>query len=319
MHSAGGQRKRAVVIGGSIGGLFARLFLRKVGWEVSIHERVGEDLGSRGAGIATHDDLHEALALATGQGDEVGVSVEGRIVLARSGDVVCEVARPQVLASWDRIWQRLRLRAGDVYRYGSALASVEQDEQRAVARFDDGSEVAADLLVAADGIQSTVRRQLLPAVEPRYAGYVAWRGLADMAELSGKARDLLRNRFAFCLPDREQALGYPVDGGLGSGGRYNCVWYRPADPAQDLPRLLTGADGRHAGTNRFRGGAAASATFPQARGGDDRNRLDARSGELVNLTWPDASTVVRVLFPVSFLASDRDKRRYSSNFNTLAP
>jgi hypothetical protein len=39
-------------------------------------------------------------------------------------------------------------------------------------------------------------------------------------------------------------LGYPVDGGPGSGGRYNCVWYRPADPAQDLPRLLTGADGR---------------------------------------------------------------------------
>ena len=63
-------------------------------------------------------------------------------------------------------------------------------------------------------------------VEPRYAGYVAWRGLADMAELSGKARDLLRNKFAFCLPDREKVSGYPVDGGPGSGGRYNCVWYR---------------------------------------------------------------------------------------------
>ena len=244
MHSAGGQRKRAVVIGGSIGGLFAGLFLRKVGWDVSIHERAGEELASRGAGIATHDELHEAFALATGQDGEIGVSVGGRVVLARSGDVICEVARPQVLASWDRIWKRLRLGAGDVYRHGSALVSVEQDEQRAYARFDDGSEVTADLLVAADGIQSTVRRQLMPDVEPRYAGYVAWRGLAEMAELSGKTRDLLRNRFSFCLPDREQALGYPVDGGQGSGGRYNCVWYRPADPAQDLPRLLTGADGR---------------------------------------------------------------------------
>jgi 2-polyprenyl-6-methoxyphenol hydroxylase-like FAD-dependent oxidoreductase len=442
MRSARGQRKRAVVIGGSIGGLFAGLFLRKIGWEVSIHERADEELGSRGAGIATHDDLHEALALATGQGGEVGGTVEGRIVLARSGDVVCEVARPQVLASWDRIWQRLRVRAGDVYRDGISLTSVEQDEQRVVARFDDGSEVAADLLVAADGIQSTVRRQLRPGVEPRYASYVAWRGLGDMAELSGKARDLLRNRFAFCLPDREQALGYPVDGGPGSGGRYNCVWYRPADPAQDLPHLLTGADGRqysgavppdrlhpdvlarmradatsllappfaevmtktrqpllqaivdletpamivgrvalvgdaafvarphvgmgttkaagdaraladhlarsttismphwqptepsglpmvscrpprqtsrslYAGTNRFRGGAAASATFPQTRGGDDRNRLDARSGELVNPTWRAVSTVVRGR-SVSWLP-DRDKPRYSSNFNTLAP
>ena len=211
---------------------------------MSIHERAGEELASRGAGIATHDELHEALALATGNGVEVGVAVEGRIVLARNGDVVCEEARPQVLTSWDRIWRHLRLRADDVYRHGSALVSVTQDERRVVARFDDGSEVAADLLVAADGAQSTVRQQLLPAVEPLYAGYVAWRGLADMAELSGKARDALRNRFAFCLPDREQALGYPVDGGASSGGRYNCVWYRPADPEQDLPRLLTGADGR---------------------------------------------------------------------------
>ncbi len=243
MRSAGGQRKRAVVIGGSIGGLFAGLFLRKIGWDVSIHERAGEELGSRGAGVATHDELHEALALATGPGGEIGVAVGGRIVLGRSGEVICEVARPQVLASWDRIWRRLRLAAGDAYRHGSALVSVEQDEQRVVARFDDGSDVAADLLVAADGLQSTARRQLMPAVEPQYAGYVAWRGLVDMAELSLEARDLLRNRFAFCLPDREQALGYPVDG-PNSGGRYNCVWYRPADPAQDLSRLLTGADGR---------------------------------------------------------------------------
>ena len=44
------------------------------------------------------------------------------------------------------------------------------DKQRVVARFDDGSEVTADLLVAADGVPSTVPWQLLPAVEPRYAG-----------------------------------------------------------------------------------------------------------------------------------------------------
>jgi hypothetical protein len=70
-------------------------------------------------------DLQEGLALATGQGDEVGVAVEGRIVLARSSDLVCEVARPQVLASWDRVSQRPRLRADDVYRRGSTLVSID--------------------------------------------------------------------------------------------------------------------------------------------------------------------------------------------------
>jgi 2-polyprenyl-6-methoxyphenol hydroxylase-like FAD-dependent oxidoreductase len=163
---------------------------------------------------------------------------------------VCEVARPQVLASWDRIWQRLRRCAGELYRHASTVTSVEQGDGHAVAHFDDGSEIVADLLVAADGIQSTVRRQLLPAAAPRYAGYIAWRGLIDMIELSEQARDRLQDRFAFCLPERKQALGYPVDGGLGTDRRrYNCVWYRPADPGHDLPRLLTGADGhQYAGT-----------------------------------------------------------------------
>ncbi len=243
-HSIGEQRKRAVVIGGSIGGLFAGLFLRKIGWDVSIHERAGEELGSRGTGIATHDELHEALALATGRRGEIGVAVEGRVVLARNGDVVCEVARPQVLASWDRIWRHLRQCAGDIYRHGSALVAVEQDDGRAAARFEDGSEIVADLLVAADGVQSTVRRQLLPHVGSRYAGYVAWRGLTDMAELSGQAYAQLQGRYAFCLPEHELALGYPVDGGSGTSGRYNCVWYRPIDPVRHLPRLLTGVDGR---------------------------------------------------------------------------
>jgi 2-polyprenyl-6-methoxyphenol hydroxylase-like FAD-dependent oxidoreductase len=139
--STGSQRKRAVVIGGSIGGLFAGLLLREIGWSVSIHERSGEELGSRGAGIAAHDELHEALALATGHGGDIGVAVKGRVVLAPNGGMICEIVRPQVMASWDRIWRRLRQSAGDIYRHGSALVMVEQDGRRATARFEDGSEI----------------------------------------------------------------------------------------------------------------------------------------------------------------------------------
>ena len=104
-----------------------------------------------------------------------------------------------------------------------------------------------------------------------------------MAELSGKSRDLVRNRFAFCLPDREQALGYPVDGDPGSGGRFNCVWYRPADPAQDLPRLLTGADGRQYSS----AGTAGPATSRRARA----NAADAIS--LLAPPFADAAFVAR--------------------------
>lgn len=239
---------RALVIGGSIAGLFTGLFLRSIGWDVVIHERTGEELGGRGAGIVTHDELHEALAAATGGPGALGVEVRSRAVLAVDGAVVCEMERPQLLASWDRVWRRLRAAAGSLYRHRSTLVGVDQEASGVTARFADGGTVTADFLVGADGIQSTVRRLVMPGVEPRYAGYCAWRGLVDESALSAATRADLFDRFAFCLPPREQMLGYPVDGpgdDLRPGRRrYNYVWYRPAHPDHELPRLLTGADGQ---------------------------------------------------------------------------
>jgi 2-polyprenyl-6-methoxyphenol hydroxylase-like FAD-dependent oxidoreductase len=48
-----GQRK-AVIAGGSVGGLFVGNMLMRQGWAVEIFERVAGGLESRGAGIAGH-------------------------------------------------------------------------------------------------------------------------------------------------------------------------------------------------------------------------------------------------------------------------
>ena len=37
----------------------------------------------------------------------------------------------------------------------------------------------ADLIIAADGVDSTIRTQLLPDCHPEYTGYIAWRGLVN--------------------------------------------------------------------------------------------------------------------------------------------
>lgn len=240
-------RKKAVVAGGSLAGLFTGVFLQRNGWDVSIHERVGEDLGARGAGIVTHDDLQHKLRLATGLTEPFGLPVEGRVVLGRGGEVICESVDPQRLASWDRLWHALRLAAGDLYRAGSALVSFETVNDRIVAQFSDASDVHADLLVCADGIRSTGRALLLPDVSPRYAGYIAWRGLVPESKLSAATREQLLSRFGFCLPSGEQMLGYPVHGTSDDEKRYNYVWYRPADEARDFPKLFTGSDGKFYG------------------------------------------------------------------------
>jgi 2-polyprenyl-6-methoxyphenol hydroxylase-like FAD-dependent oxidoreductase len=56
--------RRAIVVGGSMSGLFSALFLKRHGWEVALHERSPVALTGRGAGIMTHPELHRAAAAA---------------------------------------------------------------------------------------------------------------------------------------------------------------------------------------------------------------------------------------------------------------
>ena len=47
-------RKRAIIIGGSLGGLFAGNMLQQAGWEVDIFERSAWDFDIRGVFIVFH-------------------------------------------------------------------------------------------------------------------------------------------------------------------------------------------------------------------------------------------------------------------------
>jgi 2-polyprenyl-6-methoxyphenol hydroxylase-like FAD-dependent oxidoreductase len=54
-------RPRALVIGGSVGGLFAAHLLRAAGFDVLVCERVAGDLGDRGTGIGTREELFAVM------------------------------------------------------------------------------------------------------------------------------------------------------------------------------------------------------------------------------------------------------------------
>ncbi|WP_114637059.1 hypothetical protein [Polynucleobacter necessarius] len=124
---------------------------------------------------------------------------------------------------------------------------MTQDAKNVQVQCEDGSLFEAELLIASDGIRPAVRAQVAPQIQPEYAGYIAWRGVCDEACLSNYTLETLFNYFGFCLPNREQMLGYPV-AGSGNDTRpgkrhYNFVWYRPASEHEELVNLLTDNDG----------------------------------------------------------------------------
>jgi 2-polyprenyl-6-methoxyphenol hydroxylase-like FAD-dependent oxidoreductase len=246
---SGPARGRVIIAGGSIAGLCAGALLQRLGFEVELFERSGEALASRGAGIAAHPELFEALGEAGARIDTtIGVPVVGRRTFAPDGRVLGEHALPQIMMSWDRLFRLIReLLPARCYHAGRAIEGFEADEVGVTVQLADGGRARADWLIGADGIRSTVRRQLLPELEPAYAGYVAWRGLIEERAMSAAARAALCQHMAFCLPPGEQMLGYPVPGAdeaIAPGQRrYNLVWYRPVAAAQ-LPVLLTDRDGR---------------------------------------------------------------------------
>ena len=245
---------RALIIGGSVGGLFAAHLLRAAGWDAIVFERSRGDLADRGASIGTRSELFAIMRrLGIAADPSIGVEARSRICLDRAGAVTHELARSSVNSAWDRIYRPLREAFPDaLYRPGPRLDHVEQRDDRVTAVFDDGSRIEGDLLIAGDGIHSTVRAQLMPEIVPHYAGYVAWRGIIEERDLTAAEHDLLFGRMSFCLPEGELLLGLGMpgrDAEIRPGHRrYYWIWFRPVDPA-GLASLCTDATGKCHGSS----------------------------------------------------------------------
>jgi 2-polyprenyl-6-methoxyphenol hydroxylase-like FAD-dependent oxidoreductase len=242
---------RALVIGGSVGGLFAAHLLRSAGWDVRVFERAASDLGDRGTGIGTREELFAVMRrIGLAADGSLGIDVEGRVGLDRSGDVIHELPVRAVTSAWSRIWRPLRQALPDsCYTGGTALARIEAGPAAVTAMFEDGARAEADLLVGADGLHSTARAQYLPELAPRYAGYVAWRGVVEATALPSALRAMVLHRMLFGFPDGELMLSIPMPAPRGGTGRAcHFVWFRAV--AEDaLAALCTDQSGRPHGVS----------------------------------------------------------------------
>lgn len=179
----------------------------------------------------------------------------------------------QRMTSWDLLYQILRanfdaleglyvrvqeMAKGEgtgrgVYRYGCRVTGVRENGNVGVSvtfQTADGEseEMEADMLVAADGPSSTVRRLFCPDVQRSYAGYCAWRGTALESMLSKECQETMVEKFTFFHSEGTQVLAYLIPGETGTlekGRRLmNWVWYRNAESEAEKARFLTDDDGK---------------------------------------------------------------------------
>jgi 2-polyprenyl-6-methoxyphenol hydroxylase-like FAD-dependent oxidoreductase len=232
--SSRGQARRAIIVGGSMSGLFSAAFLRQVGWQVDVYERSPVELVGRGAGITTHPELLQALEASGAGTRELGIEVPKRFAIDRDGRITCERPLRQILTSWDRLQRLLRETIDPShYHLGWAFERVEQDGSGVRVHFNGGRVEEADILIGGDGIRSTVRGDVAPELQPGYAGYYIWRGSPNEADLAPRTLKEIFPYFVFYLPPRQEVITYPIAGfnnDLRPGHRrYNFIWYRVAN------------------------------------------------------------------------------------------
>src|SRR5919206_493365 len=243
---------RVAIMGGSVGGLTAALFVREIGCEVQVYERSGSALEARGAGIAVLEQTLRYPVEHLGVAPEAFCSTTDWIrFLAPDGSVRHEQRHRYRFTSWNALYRTLLgALPRDRYLLGREVAAFSMEGEEVALRFSDGAEARVDLLVCADGINSTARQQLLPEVKPRYAGYVAWRGTVPEAELTRGTYEVLHDALTYQLLPNSHILVYPIpglDGSVQPGRRLvNVVWYRNVREEDELPALLTDRSGvRH--------------------------------------------------------------------------
>ena len=241
---------KALVIGGSLGGLFAATALRAIGWHVDIFERSPAAMDSRGGGIVLQADVLQHFRYAGIQHTHaLGVRSHDRLYLDRAGSVLHKEPMPQTQTSWNTVYNALfSAFPAEHYHRGKTLVDLAQDEHRVTAMFADGCRAEADLLVGADGAGSSVRSRVLPGAQPGYSGYVVWRGLVDEDRLADFAKTQLYEDFVFQQDPGSLMLEYMVPGLNGSiepgERRFNWLWYLKAAQGPELDAVLTDRDGQ---------------------------------------------------------------------------
>jgi salicylate hydroxylase len=186
-------KPRIAIIGGGIGGLTAAAALHQRGIEVEVFEQSAK-ISEIGAGVALTPNAMKAYRALGLEAEVAAIGYESEYQTVRSwntGSVISRVPRKGAytrefgapyltMHRADLVEVLCRQLPERLLHLGARCTGVETDDGSARARFADGSEIEADVVVGADGIHSAVRSSLFGPQAPRFTGCACWRGLVPL-------------------------------------------------------------------------------------------------------------------------------------------
>jgi 2-polyprenyl-6-methoxyphenol hydroxylase-like FAD-dependent oxidoreductase len=226
-----GKGMTAAVVGGGIGGLATAAALTRAGIQASVYEQAPE-LGEVGAGVLIGPNGVRLLhRLGLGEAiDEVGGWVgEGSTYYRHDGARVAPVMTTDS-AGWAAMYGMHRADLVDVLRRavpgdrihpGHRAVSFEQDADRARVAFENGAVAEADMVIAADGIHSALRRFVTEPTAPVFSGQISYRGVLDTSRVPWWPARI----FQVWMGEGKHVIVFPVR----AGRMLNFVCFVPAD------------------------------------------------------------------------------------------
>ena len=210
---------RAAIVGGGIGGISAACCLRRRGVEVTVFEQA-RALGEIGAGVLVlPNGLRQLERLGLGEAlAAVGAKIgDGSRYYRADGTVVGPIVTTNS-TGWNGLYGMHRadlLNAlaatlpTEAVRLGHRCVGIVQTASSVRLHFAHGDSFEADIVIAADGIHSTLQKHVVDPTPPEYSGVRAYRGLISREKLPGWPEAV----HMVWMGDGKHFIVYPVRGG----------------------------------------------------------------------------------------------------------
>ncbi|KIX96037.1 uncharacterized protein Z520_08292 [Fonsecaea multimorphosa CBS 102226] len=261
------RRLDVVIVGGSLAGLCVGVALKtlpEVGSITVLERQPSSQLQDQGAGIRVGDEVAEFLQrYANASMSSYGIPLNSFKILDQGGKVVINKdVVSNCATTWSQLFRVLMLAftekscddvAATKYRYSCNAWNVIERDDRVEVQFVNGvgkeETLLADLVIGADGASSKVRDIMFPDAKRTYAGYVLFRGLVPVEDLSVATMQVMDLSGTMCFNRNAQMFSYIVPankvGNPDSHNHFNWGWYiRKTE--EELAELMTDVNGvRH--------------------------------------------------------------------------